>query len=42
MPAMPIKFCLATFGKAVPKGPDWIHEIKYDGIGCALSAMATG
>jgi bifunctional non-homologous end joining protein LigD len=32
MPAMPkIEFCLPTSGKAVPSGPDWIHEIKYDG-----------
>jgi len=33
MPAMPqIEFCLPTSGKAVPKGPDWIHEVKYDGL----------
>lgn len=24
-------FCLPTAAKAVPVGPDWIHEIKYDG-----------
>jgi ATP-dependent DNA ligase len=24
-------FCLPTVGKAVPAGPDWFHEIKYDG-----------
>jgi ATP-dependent DNA ligase len=24
-------FCLPTAAKAVPAGPDWIHEIKYDG-----------
>ncbi|MBR0875311.1 DNA ligase [Bradyrhizobium tropiciagri] len=24
-------FCLPTMGKAVPAGPDWFHEIKYDG-----------
>ena len=42
MPAMPIEFCLPTSGKAVPSGPDWLHEIKYDGYtGCAWSAMAT-
>lgn len=23
--------CLPTAAKAVPDGPDWIHEIKYDG-----------
>jgi hypothetical protein len=27
----PIEFCLPTSGKAVPSGPDWIHEVKYDG-----------
>ncbi|MBR0724134.1 RNA ligase family protein [Bradyrhizobium manausense] len=25
------EFCLPTAAKAVPDGPDWIHEIKYDG-----------
>ena len=25
------EFCLPTPGKAVPRGPDWIHEVKYDG-----------
>ncbi|WP_247438528.1 MULTISPECIES: hypothetical protein [unclassified Bradyrhizobium] len=25
------EFCLPTAAKAVPVGPDWIHEIKYDG-----------
>lgn len=29
--AKPFEFCLAVAGKAVPAGPDWIHEIKYDG-----------
>ncbi|MGY4377229.1 bifunctional non-homologous end joining protein LigD [Bradyrhizobium sp. i1.3.6] len=24
-------FCLPTAAKAVPTGPDWFHEIKYDG-----------
>ncbi|BAL76020.1 putative DNA ligase [Bradyrhizobium cosmicum] len=24
-------FCLPTAAKVVPAGPDWIHEIKYDG-----------
>jgi bifunctional non-homologous end joining protein LigD len=24
-------FCLPTTGKAVPAGPEWFHEIKYDG-----------
>lgn len=25
------EFCLPTLGKAVPSGPEWFHEIKYDG-----------
>jgi ATP-dependent DNA ligase len=25
------EFCLPTAVKAVPSGPDWFHEIKYDG-----------
>jgi ATP-dependent DNA ligase len=25
------EFCLPTAAKAVPDGPDWLHEIKYDG-----------
>ena len=25
------EFCLPTGSKVVPDGPDWIHEIKYDG-----------
>jgi bifunctional non-homologous end joining protein LigD len=25
------EFCLPTLGKSVPAGPDWLHEIKYDG-----------
>jgi ATP-dependent DNA ligase len=24
-------FCICTNGKQVPVGPDWLHEIKYDG-----------
>jgi hypothetical protein len=24
-------FCIPTTGKIVPAGPDWFHEIKYDG-----------
>jgi ATP-dependent DNA ligase len=33
MPAMSkhIEFCIPTAKKVVPSGPDWIHEIKYDG-----------
>jgi bifunctional non-homologous end joining protein LigD len=26
------EFCLPTTGKAVPAGPEWLHEIKYDGF----------
>jgi ATP-dependent DNA ligase len=30
--AMPkFEFCIPTNGKAVPSGPEWFHEIKYDG-----------
>src|SRR5689334_20479492 len=25
------EFCLPTKGSKVPAGPDWIHEVKYDG-----------
>jgi bifunctional non-homologous end joining protein LigD len=25
------ELCLATAGKEVPWGPDWIHEVKHDG-----------
>jgi hypothetical protein len=25
------EFCIPTAGKAVPAGPEWFHEIKYDG-----------
>jgi len=26
------ELCLATAGKQVPDGPDWIHEVKHDGM----------
>jgi ATP-dependent DNA ligase len=26
-----IEFCLPTAKKVVPSGPDWFHEVKYDG-----------
>ncbi len=26
-----VQFCLPTAAKVVSNGPDWIHEIKYDG-----------
>ena len=25
------EFCIPTGAKVVPDGPDWLHEIKYDG-----------
>ena len=25
-------FAICTTGKRVPDGPDWLHEIKYDGL----------
>ncbi|WP_347710856.1 DNA ligase [Bradyrhizobium sp. CB1650] len=28
---MAYELCLATAGKRVPDGPDWIHEVKHDG-----------
>ena len=26
------EFCIPTKSDAVPTGPDWLHEIKYDGL----------
>jgi bifunctional non-homologous end joining protein LigD len=31
MPKRPFEPCLPTRGTKVPAGPEWIHEIKYDG-----------
>jgi ATP-dependent DNA ligase len=31
MPAT-FDFCLPTKATSVPVGPDWLHEIKYDGL----------
>jgi ATP-dependent DNA ligase len=28
---MAYELCLATAGRQVPSGPDWIHEVKHDG-----------
>src|SRR4051794_34757650 len=25
------EFCMPTKGNTVPDGPDWVHEVKYDG-----------
>ena len=27
----PFEFCVPTKASIVPNGPDWLHEIKYDG-----------
>jgi bifunctional non-homologous end joining protein LigD len=27
----PFEFCVPTRSTIVPSGPDWLHEIKYDG-----------
>jgi ATP-dependent DNA ligase len=27
----PFEFCIPTKSTNVPTGPDWFHEIKYDG-----------
>ena len=32
IPPALFKFCLPTGAKVVPDGPDWLHEIKYDGL----------
>jgi ATP-dependent DNA ligase len=26
------EFCIPTRATSVPVGPDWFHEIKYDGV----------
>ena len=31
MPKAPFEPCIPTRGTKVPAGPDWLHEIKYDG-----------
>ena len=31
MPKIPFEPCIPTRGTKVPSGPDWIHEVKYDG-----------
>ena len=28
---LPFEFCIPTAGVKVPSGPEWLHEIKYDG-----------
>ena len=34
------EFCLPTLGKSVPAGPEWFHEIKYDGYRLRLERDA--
>ena len=34
-----IEFCVPAAKKVVPAGPDWIHEVKYDGYGGRLTKM---
>jgi ATP dependent DNA ligase domain len=34
------ELCLPTLGKAVPAGPEWLHEIKYDGYRLRLERAA--
>jgi len=29
---MAYELCLAVAAKHVPDGPDWIHEVKHDGL----------
>jgi bifunctional non-homologous end joining protein LigD len=39
--AMPkFEFCLPTLGKSVLAGPEWFHEIKYDGYRVRLERDA--
>lgn len=35
------EFCLPTAAKVVPDGPDWIHEIKYDGYRLRVERQGT-
>ena len=39
-PMPKFEFCLPTLGKIVPSGPDWFHEIKYDGYRLRLEREA--
>src|SRR4051812_27717328 len=34
------EFCLPTKGTTVPDGPDWLHEVKYDGYRLRLERNA--
>jgi ATP-dependent DNA ligase len=33
------EFCLPTAATAVPSGPDWLHEVKYDGYRLRLEMV---
>jgi ATP-dependent DNA ligase len=35
------EFCIPTRSNIVPSGPDWSHEVKYDGYRLRWSATAT-
>jgi ATP-dependent DNA ligase len=28
----PFEFCVPTKASIVPSGPDWLHDVKYDGL----------
>jgi bifunctional non-homologous end joining protein LigD len=37
---MRFEFCIPTAGKIVPAGPEWLHEIKFDGYRIRLERDA--
>jgi hypothetical protein len=41
-PMFTFEFCLPTLGKSVPAGPEWSHEIKYDGYRLRLECDERG
>ena len=36
------EFCIPTKATIVPTGPDWLHEIKYDGYRLRLERDSKG
>ena len=38
----PFEFCVPTRSTIVPSGPDWFHEIKYDGYRLRLERDGKG
>jgi hypothetical protein len=34
------EFCIPTKATTVPTGPNWLHEIKYDGYAWSATAKA--